>query len=192
MRDIAGIFGTRHLGEEHGELVASEAGNVARCTLRTASHDVRGSDLCLQRPRHAPEKGIAGPVAERVVHPLEPVEVEIEKRRLLTRALRAVEDPVHGLHELGPTRQSRQGIAAGIAEGTLRLIRCPRSFARPLQCRANSKREDFGGCGLLREARDAQVECALGGFHVAWGDQEEGRGIRRSLVADGRAGAESL
>ncbi len=100
-RDRHGQIGQRF--EQHGELVAAESGD-----------EPIGADRGDEPTGNADQEGVAGLVAQGVVDRLEPVEVH-EHHDVAQAGVRGVGQPlVEVVEELGPVRQTGQGIVEGL------------------------------------------------------------------------------
>ena len=101
---LARALGGARAPQQHGELVAAEAGDPV--PLAQSGEDPRAE---------LREHAVAGVVAERVVELLEVVEVDDEQRERLVRGARVVDRAAQLTVESAPVRQARQLVGARLA-----------------------------------------------------------------------------
>jgi hypothetical protein len=175
LRHIAGVLGSGHLGKQDGELVPSEPGNIAFYAQGMRRDDVGRPDLILEHLCHALKEDISDRMTERIVHRLEPIQVEVEQRGLMTIASRAVEDLVHRLCKGTSIPKSSEFVAVRMGSGAIRFFLNPRALLRRGHECTHHRRDDFGRTRFFSEIRDAQIRGRLEGLDVTLSkDQKRG------------------
>ena len=147
------------LGQDHRELVAADA-----------ARDVGGADHLAHALGRLGEHGVAGEMADLVVHVLEVVEVEDDQGEPPVVAVRAGALARERLVEVPPVveaRSARRGRRAGAPRGTCGRSRSPASRGgsaprarrtssspkRRSSCRASRRRGSRSGCRSPRAGR---------------------------------------
>ncbi len=113
-RDRCGALAALDLGQKDDELVATEPGHhVQAACLGRPGQDVGGAQGALQPFRGLPQHLVAPGVAEGVVDPLEPVQVEGQHGHRALVALGAHQRLLEPLHERAPVGQAGELVEVG-------------------------------------------------------------------------------
>ncbi len=108
-RHVGRIGDARHIGEQHGELVAPES-----------RERVPGAQKLLQPVRDAHEQLVPGAVPEAVVHVLEAIQVEEQhgEKPILVAAVLAQRE-IQSVEEQSPVGQAREAVVHGVVQQLL-------------------------------------------------------------------------
>jgi hypothetical protein len=175
-RHLAGVLRTSHPGEEHRELVSTESRDGPPPAYGGGAHHVRGPDLALEKTGDLLQKRISHRVPERVVHSLEPVQVDVEECGCVAAPSCAIEGLVHAPRERVPAGQPGESIAVGAAAGAFGLLAQLQAFPGGADHRLDPKGKQRPGDRGLLEVRDPELDRPLHGGEIGGRGNQKDRG----------------